>query len=507
MNETVRKSPSERRKNAFYAVALAAYIALNVFFLLHHENWRDEAQAWLLSRDLSIPELIRQMSYEGHPCLWHLLLMPLAKLGALYISMNVLSLAIMAAAAALFLWKSPLPLPLKLLALFGGAFVYFYPVISRSYCLIPLFAFLMAAFYADRREKPLRYGLAIALMVQTHIIMLGFAAAASLVWLGEAVCGYRRDRNRRALLLQGGGLTLPLLSFLFLLLQILNVQESSAYKADMHALLDIFPQTMQFLRRFPGPLGVILAVLFAGGGILLLIYLLRRRAFGVLKPLLVVALGLTFQVVMHFAVYPSDKTRKLTCIFMLLWFAWVAWPQLPAVWLRRLLGIAVAAVLAVTYILFPMAFKDVKSLYSDAQNCAAFIRENLPADAVFLETQEAYCSALLPYLPKEYTFYSPYDGEPISYVTWSGAHYAQMELGDYESVCDWARKLDPECKQIYLIYTQANSPLEKALSENLSAHLTEEMQLYCTSFDEGVPMKESYAIYAIPIDGESAGNA
>lgn len=107
MNETVRKSPSERRKNAFYAVALAAYIALNVFFLLHHENWRDEAQAWLLSRDLSIPELIRQMSYEGHPCLWHLLLMPLAKLGALYISMNVLSLAIMAAAAALFLWKSP----------------------------------------------------------------------------------------------------------------------------------------------------------------------------------------------------------------------------------------------------------------------------------------------------------------------------------------------------------------------------------------------------------------
>ena len=35
------------------------------------------------------------MSYEGHPCLWHLLLMPLAKLGLPYVSMNVLSLTIM----------------------------------------------------------------------------------------------------------------------------------------------------------------------------------------------------------------------------------------------------------------------------------------------------------------------------------------------------------------------------------------------------------------------------
>ena len=56
-------------------------------FILCHENWRDEAQAWLLARDLSIPELFEQMSYEGHPCLWHLLLMPLVRLGLPYISM------------------------------------------------------------------------------------------------------------------------------------------------------------------------------------------------------------------------------------------------------------------------------------------------------------------------------------------------------------------------------------------------------------------------------------
>ena len=75
-----------------------------------------------------------------------------------------------------------------------------------------MFAFMMACFYPARREKPLRYGLSIALMVQTHIIMLGMAATASLVWLGEAIAGYRRDRGRRTLLMQGAGLTLPLSS-------------------------------------------------------------------------------------------------------------------------------------------------------------------------------------------------------------------------------------------------------------------------------------------------------
>ena len=60
---------------------LSAYVALNLFFITRHVNWRDEAQAWLLARDLSPVQLFRQMSYEGYPCLWHLLLMPLAKLG------------------------------------------------------------------------------------------------------------------------------------------------------------------------------------------------------------------------------------------------------------------------------------------------------------------------------------------------------------------------------------------------------------------------------------------
>ena len=103
MSNIAGKRLDTKRRNILYACVLLAYVLFNLSFILCHENWRDEAQAWLLARDLSIPELFEQMSYEGHPCLWHLLLMPLVRLGLPYISMNILSLLIMAAAVALFL--------------------------------------------------------------------------------------------------------------------------------------------------------------------------------------------------------------------------------------------------------------------------------------------------------------------------------------------------------------------------------------------------------------------
>ena len=64
---------------------------VTIFF---HEKWRDEAQAWLLARDLNPIELFKQMKYEGHPPLWHLILMPFAKLGFPYMTINIILLPI-----------------------------------------------------------------------------------------------------------------------------------------------------------------------------------------------------------------------------------------------------------------------------------------------------------------------------------------------------------------------------------------------------------------------------
>ena len=50
-----------------------------------HEPWFDEAQAWAIARSGSLKEILFEIPhYEGHPPLWHLILVPFAKLGAPY---------------------------------------------------------------------------------------------------------------------------------------------------------------------------------------------------------------------------------------------------------------------------------------------------------------------------------------------------------------------------------------------------------------------------------------
>ena len=497
---------SNRRRNILCACLLAAYVLLNLSFLLCHENWRDEAQAWLLARDLSIPELIEQMSYEGHPCLWHLLLMPLAKLGLPYVSMNVLSLTIMSAAAALLLWKAPLPLPLKALTLFGGAFSFYYPVVSRNYCLIPLFAFMMAYFYPARREKPLRYGLSIALMVQTHIIMLGMAAAASLVWLAEAVAGYRRDRERRALLLQGAGLALPLLSFLFLLVQISHPQDATAYTLQASDVLSLPREAVLaawgLFRPFPAPLNYILALLVMGAFLWFFIRAARKREFALLKAAAIAAAGMACQFVVHVLITSSTIMRTLSNFFILLWFFWVTWPAVSDKWLRRLLALVLVAMELVTYRIYPQAFKEYSLPYSGAEHSAAFIEETLPADTLFLEVNEPRAASILPYLSEDYVFYSPYDGEPVTFASWDKAHYAHMALDSYESICAWARETDPACKSVCLIVSNTREPLELALLDELAPYCTDEALLYRTP-DVQMNTEEWYRLYAIPVAAEA----
>ncbi len=502
MERTARWHLTDRRRNILYACLLLAYIAFNLSFLVCHENWRDEAQAWLLARELSIPELFAQMSYEGHPCLWHLLLMPLAKLGLPYVSMNILSLTIMSVAAALFLWKSPLPLPMKALALFGIGFSYYYPVISRSYCLIPLFVFMMACFYPARREKPLRYGLAIALLVQTHIIMLGMAAAASLVWLCEAIAGYRRDRERRALRVQGAGLALPLLSFILLLLQISAPQTSIAYEFTADKALTLPSRVVSALGRiagrFPGPVGVVVLLLAAGVCVWLLIRALRGREFALLKPLLVVACALIYQFVVHVLIRSSAAMRTLSIFFILLWFFWVTWKNVSDKQLSRLMAVALVCMELVTYTRYPGLFNEYRYPYSDAKNCAAFIREELSPDTVFLEVNESRASSLLPYLSEDYVFYTPHDGAPVTFTSWNREHYERMDLRDYDDVRAWALELDPDCESVCLIATTPYTPGEGDLLEALKPYMTDETRIYRTP-DVPIGSDEVYSLYAIPI--------
>ena len=121
---------------------LGLWIVVVGFTLQYHEKWADEAQAWLIARDLSLRAIwFHELRYEGSPGLWHTILWIAQHLfHAKYGALGYIGMAGATAGAALLIFKAPFPRIIRWPLAFTYFMVYQYAVISRPYTLLPLFA-------------------------------------------------------------------------------------------------------------------------------------------------------------------------------------------------------------------------------------------------------------------------------------------------------------------------------------------------------------------------------
>ncbi len=187
----------ENSNNIILAGLFFLYLLFNGILLILHEPWRDEANVWLMARELSPFGLLREIKYQGHPCLWYFVVMPFAKIGLPFRTIGVISYLIMALTAGIFLWKTPLHVATKGFCLFSPVFTYFYPVIARNYCLIALLLVLLAWQYRERNTHTIRYGLLLGLLVQADTIAIPIAGLISAMWLTENLWQWFRAKEFR----------------------------------------------------------------------------------------------------------------------------------------------------------------------------------------------------------------------------------------------------------------------------------------------------------------------
>jgi hypothetical protein len=175
-------------------LVLLLFSAIATVAVCFHEPWADEAQAWLIARDLGIPGILHQMGYEGSPPLWHLLLWVLTRLQIPYAALGVVSLGLMAAAMYVWLRWSPLPTPVRLLIPFTFYYQYQYSVVTRSYALSTLLAFAAVALWRAKPTRILYFGLVLALLAQTnmHGFMIAGGIACAFGW--EWLRNFRKQR-------------------------------------------------------------------------------------------------------------------------------------------------------------------------------------------------------------------------------------------------------------------------------------------------------------------------
>lgn len=204
------------RKNDLYYAFWVTIVFLFVcgYGAIHHEMWRDEIQAWLLARDsASIFELFANMKYEGHPALWHLCLMPLSRINASPIMMQVFHLLIAATTVFLFTRYAPFNRLHKVLFAFGYFALYEYAIVARNYAIGVLLITIFCVLYRERYKRFLWIGIVLILLAHTSVhalivtIAIGFALMCEYfyfycrkedaltenrlhIWIGFALIGF-----------------------------------------------------------------------------------------------------------------------------------------------------------------------------------------------------------------------------------------------------------------------------------------------------------------------------
>lgn len=368
------------KKNLCWLIFIL-YSIINLWLMLNHEPWRDEIHAWLMSKELSVPELIVESRFDGHPILWHLILMPFAKLNFPIMTLNIIGYIVILASTWLFLFKTNLSLFFKTIVVFTVPFTYVFSAISRNYCLIILLLMLIVVLYDKKNDKPILYSILIALLVHTHSLAWGIVAGLTITFHFKEIFLYFKSKknavNIKKIIM---GLTIIAVSTISVVLELYGTTNSDyGVGTNSYVLYCI-------------------AIMFIMICISLLFSLLNKSNY---TEFFILLCSFGFQIIIYTCVYSSVLFQRFMLIFTLLLFylMLLSKTELP----RKKLDL-----LCIIYLLFICIFasndfintiiKDIKYPYSSAEEMANYINENLPENTTVLIDASIIGQSIIPYL-------------------------------------------------------------------------------------------------------------
>ena len=182
------------KKNIIYLLVFILFVFLVSFVANHHENWSDEAQAWLLARDSSTIELLtKYLRCEGHPIIWYLIIKIFILLKLPYESFNLISVIFSSLGVFIFLFKSRFEWYIKVLFPFTFFVFYQFSVISRAYCMILLILSILASIWEKRESHYLLFTILLIIMMNLEIYTYLLAGSIFLLELID----YIKDKKNR----------------------------------------------------------------------------------------------------------------------------------------------------------------------------------------------------------------------------------------------------------------------------------------------------------------------
>lgn len=412
--------------NKFNFLLLFLYFAITFITMLHHEIWRDEAQVWCLVRDLNFFEAFNFARMEGHPFLWYLLIMPLAKLKLPVESMQTVSLLFVWAGAVWFIFKAPFNNFIKTIFLFSAGMLYYMPIVARNYCLIPIFLFMTAYFYNQRKEKPFIYAISITLLSQTHVLMLGFCSILALFFGIEQIHEAYKEKNYKQLM----PLLILALNFMFLLFTFIGSTTSNVVVvnniAENHSMTETLVKIaafyFPFIASFPITIyfvALIFLSMLAG------LFICNKKMFAIFF----FSLGFQVYVLNKFWFEGIPYQKVFLIILILVFCLWIIETNKN----DKKLANKIFEISAIIILLmgldssYPAIATDIKYNFSGAKEIANYVKENLNDEETFGIIGLTYTiSPLSAYLPDKKLYEYRFKNY-ITFYDFSGRKYINTE--------------------------------------------------------------------------------
>lgn len=455
----------EPGRNRFAAAVTLAFVLLAGIGLARHEMWRDELQAWLIPAGSGSPaELIHNLRYEGHPALWHSLLWIVSRFTRRPEAMQVLHLAISAAAVFLFARSAPFSRPVRALFAFGYYPLYEYTVISRNYGIGLLLLFAACALFPTRRRSYLPLAAVLALLANSNpyawLVALAFAGALTI----EAIQDRELRRRDAALAL------LLFLAAAGMAAAQMIPPPDGRYATAWH-LEWRFPRAARVLATLSRALLPVPRPGEPTAWNTNLLWAIHRGTATLVAPLLIAAavaalrrsrtallfyLGGTAALLGFTYIKYVGYTRHHGAHFLLLLAClWIARTEGPPPQGRRR-DLAVALLLAVNVVAGAWVYaQDFRRPFSAAKAAAAFLRDPAFRNAVLIGYTDLTATPISGYLEGRPFFY-PQSRTVGTYVNWNEARKPQLYFGEY---CRLLRRQVREYPEGIVLVTTQPAPL------------------------------------------------
>ena len=418
------------------------YALITLFFVLHHEIWRDEAQVWQICHNASFFELFSHLSNEGHPSLFYLIIMPFAKIGCSVLSMQILCWFACCIAVILLLRYSPFDLKTSIVLTISAPFLYFFPVIARNYSLIPLLVFLIAILYSKQRKYPLLYAITIFLLANSHVIMTGFAFGLIILFVDENL-NLIKSKTKEYIC----SLMIMFFGVIAVVFQLFKTTSTNIFIAlnfddlllkTKEVFIKFFTASFDFkyfenfgslsLNNFQIILLMISIVIFFY--LFVLIFINNKKIF------LVTFFGILFQFLIYILAYGSCiASYRVYCAYVILIFAF--WCILEQNFTKGNLKKQINIFLLILFLLtvfngIKYSILDVKYPFSGSFETAKFINSNMPEDSVvFVDgINITHVISVIPYLNKN-NIHILDEENPVRFIKWNQKLVESLSDGKY----------------------------------------------------------------------------